>query len=163
MLRWRDVAEEIGSGRCSDSAANGCRDVIIPGTDISHQGPKDIERRPAAEPLLELDIGYYLVQRNVAWPLNHDLNTGLPGTIDEFSQGQQFLYLAAVGGIGQAPRTHAITQAKRYVMLQRNLQQAVVLFVKGVLLLIAKNPTQQEGSPSGYDVGEPALPPEMVN
>jgi hypothetical protein len=59
LYRWQrevlaggDVTEEVGTGCCSQCAADGAGDVVVARCNISDQGAEDVERCAVSEALL---------------------------------------------------------------------------------------------------------------
>ena len=84
--------------------------MVVAGSDIGHQRPEHIEGGAVAEAFLQFDVGFDLIQRHVAGAFNHHLNTGILGTLGQFTENNQFLNLGTVGRIGQATGTETVSQ-----------------------------------------------------
>jgi len=57
-------------------------------------------------------------------PLDHDLDPGLPGPLDQLAQGQQLLDLGPVGGVEDGAGPQAVAQAEGDVVAPGDLEQA---------------------------------------
>ena len=79
MLCRGDIAEEIGSRRCSYCPSDGGGDVVVSGGNIGGQGSQHIEGCPPAKGFLKLNIKDYLIQRDMAGTFNHYLHILVKG------------------------------------------------------------------------------------
>ena len=120
-------------------------------------GPEDVERGVVADALLELDVHLDLVERNVAGPFDHDLDARFQGPLHQLPQGQELFDLGAVGGVDDGARPEPVAEAEGDVVPAGDVEKAVELVIKRVLLSVVKHPGQMEGPAAGDDVGHPAL------
>src|SRR5271155_873750 len=88
MFGWSDIAKEVGAGRGSNRTADRAGDVIIAGGDVAGQGPEDVEGSAATYALFELDVGFDLVEGNVAGTFDHDLDAEGAGALGQFAEHQ---------------------------------------------------------------------------
>lgn len=102
------VAEKIGSADSCEGPANCRSNVVVARCNISHKGPQHIERRPVAEPFLQLHVGGNLIVRNVPRTFYHDLDAFFPGTIRQLPKGDEFCDLGPIRCIGKTAWTQPV-------------------------------------------------------
>ncbi len=93
------IAQEVGPGRGRHGPADGRDDVVVARGDVGDERAQDVERRAFADPFLEPHVHLDLVERDVPGALDHDLDAGLAGPLDQLAEGQQLLDLGPVGGV----------------------------------------------------------------
>ena len=157
MLGRRDVAEEVRAGDGSERAADSCRDVVVARRDIRDERSEHVERRMAAEALLELHVRLDLVVRHVARSLDHDLDAALPGAVHELAERDELRELAAVRRVGRAAGAHAVAEADGHIVLLADVEDVVIVLVERVLHLVVQHPARDEGAAAAHDVHDAAL------
>ena len=95
---------------------NSTGDMVIAGSYICHQGPKDIKRRLVAHFPLLFHIHLHQMHRNMPRPLNHGLHTMLPRLQCQLAQSLQLGKLRLVIRIRQTSGPQTITKTVRDIM-----------------------------------------------
>jgi len=93
----------------------------------------------------------------VARALDHHLNAGLPGPLDELAERQELFDLGAIRSVDDRPGTKAVAEAEREVVSAGKVEEAVELREKGIFFIVVEHPGKMEGSAAGDDIGNPAL------
>jgi len=70
--------------------------VIVAAGYIGDERAEHIEWCLTAGTLLQEDVRFYLIERDMSRPFYYDLDPALPRTFDEFSDDEQFLYLGTI-------------------------------------------------------------------
>jgi len=108
-----------------------------------------------AEPLLEEDVGFDLVEGDVARPLDHHLDAGRLGPLGQLAQDDKLVDLGPVGGVGQASRPETVPQGQGHVVFFRDLQESVEVLEEGVFAVVVGHPLHGEGPAAGDHIHEP--------
>ena len=101
---------EISTVCGGNSSADCGSDVVISGSNICYQWSKYIERSTHADCLLQLHVGFNLIERHVTGTFNHNLNILLPCTLCKLSESYKLFNLAYIGSICKTAGTAGITK-----------------------------------------------------
>lgn len=137
--------------------------MVIARGDVCDKRPQDIEGRLMADALLEPDVHLDLVEGDVAWPFDHDLDSGVPGFLDKLTESEELLDLGAIGGVDDRARAESITKAQGDIVAAGKVKETVIIGIEGVLGIVMEHPSEMEGSSSGDDVGDTLLLLEAVD
>ena len=117
MLGRRHIAQEIGAGRRRNRAANRAGNVIVAGRDVAGQRPEHIERRAPADALLELHVGFDLIERHMSRAFDHHLHADRARALGQLAHHQQLADLPAIGRVAGGAGTQPVADRDRHVML----------------------------------------------
>src|SRR5579872_2328473 len=110
----------------------GC-DVVVAWREIGHERAQSIEMRLVAHFFLFFDLHLYLIQWDMAWPLDHYLNVIFPSSLGQLAKRLQFGELGRVTGIGKRSRTQPVTQGETHVVLLEDFADVFEIFVEQIL------------------------------
>ena len=84
--------------------------MVIARSDVGGQGPEGVEGRLVADRELAVNVLLDQVHRDVARPLDHDLDVVLPGDLGQLTKRLELRELGLVVGIGDRAGAEAVTQ-----------------------------------------------------
>ena len=99
------------------------------------------------------------------WPgtLHHHLDVVVPGPLGQLAQAHQLLYLAHVGGVGQAAGPAGVPQGDGHVVLFADVQNLVEVLVEGVFLPGHAHPGEHQAPAPGDNVHLPLVTADLVD
>ncbi len=144
MFFGGDIAEHgcavVGDGCCADGAC----DVVVAWEDIGDEGAQDIEGCAVAERALELGVVFDLVERDMAWAFDHDLEPVGPGALGEFCDDLELGELGEVGGVGEPTGAEPVADTEGDIVLAHELADVVPHGVHDVFFVVDEHPFGQE-------------------
>ncbi len=114
-------------------------------------GPERVKGRFVAQLVFFFHLQLDLVERNVAWPLDHHLDVVFPGFFRQLAKDFQLGELRLVAGVGEAAGAKTIAQRETDVVLLENLANSVEILVQKILLLVEAHPLRQHRATAADD------------
>jgi hypothetical protein len=79
----------------------------------------------------------------------------MPGNLGELAEGLEFGELGAVVGVGDRPRTEAVAERERNVVVAHQVADRLEMGVEEVLLMMRQTPSGQDRATARDDTGHP--------
>ena len=155
VLLGRDVAQHRGAGQRDLRRADGRRDVVVRGRDVGGQRTEGVERRLAAELLLQPHVLHDLVHRHVAGALDHHLHVVRAGDVRELAEGSQLGELRGVVGVRDRARPQPVAQRERDVVRPQDVAEFLEVRVEEALLVVREAPGGHDRAAAADDAGDP--------
>jgi hypothetical protein len=110
-----------------------------------------------AEFFLQKDVCLYLIHCHVTRPLDYHLHPGIPGAARQFTQNNQLLDLASVGGVIETTRAEGVPEAEDEVVSGGYFKEAVILGEERVLLSPESHPFREKRATPADDPEDSSL------
>ena len=155
VLRRGHVTDKISPCHACVSCPYGTCNMVIPRSHIGNYWAKQVKRSVIGEFLDALYRLLHKVQRNVARALDHGHDTAFERALLQFSKNLLLPYFKEVRRILDGAGTHAVSEAKHTVILFRQVQEPVVLFIKGIFPAGILDVCRCDGAATGYNAFKP--------
>ena len=87
----------------------------------------------------------------------HDLYVVVPGPFRQFAESNQFFNLGCIGRVMGTTGTAGIAQAQSDVVFFADVEEAVIVFIERIFLLVHFHPGKEQGAATGYDIGQTGI------